>query len=156
MSLFCVLVINDIETEKDRQSYVAEVEEVAKRYKRGVNFCVDWDEPALSDITENSFVVNVLDYPGSNNCELFLQPDDWLYNGYRNREEFEKRMCFLNDVLSIFKNVDKHVALLIGESGTPCEEVFEITLEYNLLVKYLTHTIGLNGAAGVVNITVLY
>ena len=147
MSLFCLCIVGNIKKESELLIYTKKVEQLAKHHSFGVKFSVDWTEPILSvlNVNSNSLVINVLDCPESDNCELFLLPDGWYVNGKTNKKSFRNRMKFLQDITNIFADNSHSVCFYLGQSGTHIEEFYDITIRSNTLVDYLIETIGTNG-----------
>ena len=80
MSLFCFCIVENIKkSEIDLCSQ--KLKTLAKKHNRGIKFSIDWYDPILSGIKKDSFIINITDNPESDNCELFLLPDGWYYNG---------------------------------------------------------------------------
>ena len=145
MSLICLCVVKDVRCEKEKNFYIKQIEELAKQNKRGVKFYIDWFEPLLSYINKDSFVINILDSPKSDNCELLLLPDNWSINGISDKLSFRERICFLQDIAKVFVNRNHSVELYLSESGTCIEDFLNITLKINNLVNYLSESVGIYG-----------
>lgn len=154
MSLMCLCIIENILDHNDRLYFIQQLEVLAKHHNRGIKFFIDWDEPFISHIQEDAFIINVLDSPESNNCERFLLPDGWSFNGISEKVSFRERTKFLQEICSIINSRKYSVELYLGESGTCPEDFIDITLKNNKLVEYLTNTIGMNGVDNVVHISV--
>ena len=101
MSVLCVCIVENILSNSDRLNLMQQLELLAKRHNRGIKFFIDWDEPFISHIQENDFIINILDSPTSNNCECFLLPDGWCYNGNAEKVPFKERAKFLEEICSI-------------------------------------------------------
>ena len=155
MSLICLCVVEDIRKNSDVAVYTQQLETLASCHKRGIKFFVDWFEPLISYVQEDAFIINILDYPNSDNCELLLQPDGWYCNGQADKLPFRERMKFLQDVCSIFINRKHSVELYLGQSGIYPEDFERVTLKINDLVGYLAKTIGVNGVNDGVHISVV-
>lgn len=154
MSLISLCVINDIK-KCDINFYTKQLETLAKSHKRGVKFSIDWPEPLVLQLKNDSFIVNIVDCPKCDNCELFLLPDGWYSNGKTNDLAFRERMKLLREIANIFINRNYSVELYLGESGTPPEDFYDIILNNNELVDYLSSTIGIEGIDGGVHISIL-
>ena len=70
MSLICLCVVKNIKENCEVAFYTQQLETLAIRHKRGIKFFIDWPEPLISRIQKDSFVINILDCSGSDNCEL--------------------------------------------------------------------------------------
>lgn len=155
MSLICLCVVETIKMKLETEFYTQYLDMLAKQHKRGIKFCVDWSEPLLSSIQKDSFVVNVVDNPQADNCEMFLLPDGWYSNGNTNKVEFRERMKFLQELSGFFISRKHNVELYLGQSGTNLEDFFDVTLKINDLVDYLLKTVGVDGADDGVHISVV-
>lgn len=153
MSLMCLCIVENV-LDEDRLYFIQQLEILAKHHNRGIKFFVDWDEPFMSHIQEGAFIVNVLDSPTSNNCEWFLLPDGWSFNGISEKVPFRERTKFLQEICSIINGRKYSVELYLGESGTDPGKFLNIILENKNLVEYLTKTIGMSGADDIVHISV--
>lgn len=146
MSLICLCVVKNVRKQSEIDLCTQQIEMIAKHHKRGIKYFVDWSEPFISSIQRDSLVINIVDSPESNNCELFLLPDGWFCNGQTDRLSFRERMKFLQDISNVFINRKYRVDLYLGQSGTCPEEVTSVRLCNHDLVDYLTKTIGIEGA----------
>lgn len=155
MSLICLSVVEDIRKHSEIVFYTQQIETLAKQHERGIKFFVDWSEPLISHIQKDSFVINILDCPESDNCELFLLPDGWYSNGRTDNLAFRERMKFLQDISSVFIDRKYNVELYLGQSGTHPEDFFNVTLKNNDLVDYLAKTVGVDGVDSGVHISVI-
>lgn len=155
MSSFCICVVEDIKRDNELVFYMQQLEILAQNHKRGIKFFIDWPEPIISRIQENSLIINILDCPESNNCELFLQPDGWYSNGRTDKLAFRERMHFLQDIAKFFIYRKHSVDLYIGQSGADPEDFFDITLKSNDLADFLTKTVGVVGVDDGVHIGVI-
>ena len=155
MSLFCLCVVENIRTKNEIVFYTQQIEIRAKHYKRGIKFFVDWSEPLMSHIQKDALVINILDCPEADNCELFLLPDGWYSNGQTNTLTLRERMKFLQNISKVFINGEYKVDLYLGQSGTDQEDFFDVTLKSNDLVDYLTKTVGINGVDDGLHINVI-
>ena len=144
MSLFCLCVIENVK-DNEKNFFVQQIEMLAKYHKRGVKFLVNWNEPIISNIKKDSLIINVLDCPKSDNCELFLLPDGWYSNGQTEKLSFKERIKLLQDITNVFINRKYRVDFYFGQSGTQPEDFLNIALETDDLADYLTKTIGING-----------
>ena len=154
MSLFCLCVVEDIKERNKILFYTQQLMALAKRYKRGIKFFVDWSEPIVSRIKKDSLVINVLDCPESDNCEMFLLPNGWYSNGETNELTFRERIKFLQDISNVFIKSQYSIDIYLGNSGTHANEFFNITLKSCNLIDYLTKTVGLNGVNNGIHISV--
>lgn len=145
MSSFCLCVVEGIREKDKTVSYVQQIEILAKYYNRGITFTIDWTEPLASHIEKDALIINILDSPETDNCEVFLLPDGWYCNGETNYLSFRERMRFLQDICNIFINENYCIDLYIGQSGTNPSDFLEVTLKNNDLVEYLTKTVGTYG-----------
>ncbi len=152
MSLFCLCVVEDIKETDEIVLYTQQIEVLARCYKIGVKFCVDWSEPIISHIKKGSLIINILDSPESDNCELFLLPDGWSINGQTNMVSFIERMKFLQDISTVFNNRNYPIDLYLGESGTNFDEFLTISLNSKSLPEYLSKTVGTYGVEAGVHI----
>lgn len=155
MSLFCLCVVESIRGNSEFASYMQQIESLAMRHNHGVKFFVDWYEPIVFRIPEEAFLVNILDNPKSDNCELLFLPDGWYNNGETSSLAFRERMNFLLDVTNTFINRKYRVDIYLGQSGTLPEEYSDIILTNKDLVDYLTKTIGVSGINDGVHIGVI-
>lgn len=155
MSLICLCIVEDIRNNNDILFYTRQLETIAKNHNRGIKFFVDWSEPVISFIQKDSFIINILDCPTSNNCELFLLPDGWYSNGQADEVAFRERMTFLQEVTSVFISRGHGVELYLGQSGTHPEDFFDVTLNNNDLSGYLAKTIGVDGIDDGVHISII-
>lgn len=155
MSSFCLCIVEGIR-EKDKTVFYAKlIENLAKHYKRGITFTIDWTEPIASHIEKDALVINILDSLKTDNCELFLLPDGWYFNGQTNYLSFKKRMRFLQDICNVFNNENYCINLYFGQSGTDPSEFLDVTLKNNDLAEYLTKTIGTYGIDDGIHICVV-
>lgn len=154
MSLICVCVVENVKIESDKSEYIKRLKQFARYYNRGIKFNIDWSEPFVSCLQADSFVVNILDAPDSDNCELFLQPDGWFCNGRIDKTPFKVRMKFLEEICASFVNKKRSVMLYLSQSGTHPNDFERVTLRINDLVEYLTKTVGVNGIKDGVQIIV--
>ena len=155
MSLFCFCVVDDYIEESKVQFYAIQIEKIAKKNNIGIKFHVDWIEPILSHIKKDALFINLVDSPGSDNCELLFLPDGWYFNAQTNEKTFKERMRFLQEISDILIK-DKHcVNLYLGQSGTLLEEFIFVELKKNELVDYLTKNIGLYGVDEALHITIV-
>lgn len=145
MSLICLCVVENVKKDGKIDFYTQQLETLAKRHKRGIKFSVDWPEPLLSHIQKDSLVINILDCPESDNCELFLLPDGWYCNGLTNNLAFRERMKFLQDISDVFINGQCGVEIYLGLSGTNPEDFFDVSLKNDVLTDYLAKTVGVDG-----------
>lgn len=155
MSLFCLCIVGDIKNNSEIAFFTQQIKSLAKHNNRGIKFFVDWSEPLISRIQKDSLIINILDSPASDNCELFLLPDGWYNNGNTNKLAFSKRMKFLQDVSNIFINRKYSVELYLGQSGTHPDDFFDVTLKNHNLIDYLTKTVGVYGADDGVHISIV-
>lgn len=155
MSLFCLCIVNDVIKKNDIIFYSRCLKSLAGHHKRGIKFFVDWSEPIISHIPKDSFVINIVDSPKSDNCEMFLLPDGWYHNGYTNSLAFKERMKFLQDISDIFINGNHSVEFYLGLSGTRPEEFFDVTLKKGNLTDYLNETVGVDGAEDGLHISIV-
>lgn len=155
MSLLCLYFIENI-SEKDKKLCVQQIENNSKSYNCGVKFCIDWQEPFISNIVkENTFIVNIIDSPTKDNCDFFLIPDAWFINGKTNDIAFNKRMFFLEEIARVFLNINCSVDLYIGQSGTELEDFTYVLLNNKNLVDYLSKSIGIYGAEDALHIHIM-
>jgi len=155
MSLFCLCVVENIRENSEVIFYTQQIKTIAKHYKRGIKFVVDWYEPIISCIQKDSLVINILDCSECDNCELFLLPDGWYSNGQTNKLAFRERMKFLQDICNIFIDGKYSVDLYLGQSGIRPEEFVDVTINSKDLTDYLTKTIGVNGIEDGVHISII-
>lgn len=153
MSSFCILYVSKLDNAK-KEFYINQIQVLAKEYKRGVKFYINWCEPGLPIYENDMLIVNVLDSQTSDNCEMFLLPDGWYSNGVSAKSLFRDRVKFLEDTLFLFICNGDPVELYIGQSGIQPEEFLTITLRWNEVADYLTKTIGINGTDDGMHITV--
>ncbi len=154
MSLIC-LCITDVSDKSEVVFYRQRLEALANYHKCGILFSVDWPEPIVTHNNKDSFIINIVDCPASENCELFLLPDGWYYNGCTNSLTFKERMSFLQDIASILIEGRHHIDFYLGQSGTAPEEFVDITLQCQDLIEYLSQTIGIDGADNGVHISII-
>ena len=145
MSLFCLCVVEGIIEKNKTVFYAQQIETLAKYYKCGITFTINWTEPLALHIEKDALIINILDSPETDNCELFLLPDGWYCNGETNQLSFKERMRFLQDICNVFINENYCIDLYFGQSGTEPREFFNVTLKNNELVEYLTKTVGTYG-----------
>ena len=74
MSSICLFAAKGITAEK-KKKYIHDIQKLVIDYKRGVKFFIAWSESMVLDIQKDSFIVNIVDSPKSDNCEMFLLPD---------------------------------------------------------------------------------
>ena len=154
MSLFCLCVVESIREKSEVALCARQLELIAKQYNRGVKFFADWSDPFVSDIQKQSFIMNITDGPSFSNCELFLLPDGWYYNGKTNKLPFRERMEFLKSVVSFFAEKKCVVDLYLGVSGICAQEFTHFTVSVNELMDCLVKTVGTHGAEESVHISI--
>lgn len=154
MSLVCLCVIDNIEEKSDKFFCFKQIEELAEQYQCGIKCGVDWFEPFVSHIKKDSFVINIVDYPKYDNCEMFLLPDGWYNNGKSNKSLFVERIKLLQDVSSFLIDKNNSVSFYIAQSGTSFDEFSHITLKTNELTAYLAKTLGTYGLEDGVHIII--
>lgn len=155
MSSFCLCVCENITNECEKKIFVQEIKMIAQYYKRGIKFSLDWPEPIISCVQKDSLVVNILDSPESNNCELFLLPDGWYSNGKTDKIAFRERMRFLRDVSNVFIEKNYIVSIYLGQSGTLPEEFSNCVLKINNFIDFLMNTVGFNGVDDGIHINII-
>ena len=154
MSLFCFCIVENIKkSEIDLCSQ--KLKTLAKKHNRGIKFSIDWSDPILSGIKKDSFIINITDNPESDNCELFLLPDGWYYNGETNELAFSERMLLLQDISNVFIDRGYIVEIFLGVSGMRPDELFNVKLKMEDLINYLTKTVGVVGADGGTHISII-
>lgn len=144
MSLFCLCIVHNVK-KNEKNFYTQQIETIAKHYNCGVKFSVDWREPIFSYIQKDSLVINVLDNPQADNCELFLLPDGWYFNGQAAKITFRERIKLLQDIANFFIDRKYGIDFYLGQSGTQIDDFLKVALKANDLTDYLTKTIGING-----------
>ena len=154
MSLFCLCVIDNFDKE-DLLTYTNQIEMHAKEYNRGIKYEVDWPEPIVEHIKKDSLIINIVDCPENDNCEMFLLPDNWYFNESTNKLPFKDRIKFLQDISELFINNSCSVDIYLGQSGTNPEEFIDVWLKNSDLVDYLTNTIGVYGIDDGVHINIV-
>lgn len=154
MSSVCLCVIDNIKEKSDKLFCSKQIEELAKYYQCGIKCGVDWLEPFVSHIKKDSFVINIVDYPKCDNCEMFLLPDGWYNNGQSNKLPFIERIKLLQDISRFLLKKNNPVSFYIAQSGTSFDEFSHITLEINNLTDYLAKTIGTYGLEDGVHIII--
>lgn len=154
MSLIC-LCIADIKEKEEIVFYSQSLTKLADYYKRGIEFSVDWSEPIVDYVKDNYFIINLLDYPNSNNCEMLLLPDGWYHNGYTNDLVFKERMRFLQDIANMLIEGNYRVEFYIGCSGMKTEEFLDVEVKCQHLIDYLEETVGSEGAEEGIHIIVV-
>lgn len=145
MSLICLYIVGDIRNNSEKVFFIQQIKALAKYNNRGIKFFVDWSEPLISRIQRDSLVINILDSPESDNCELFLLPNGWYSNGHTNKLAFDERMKFLQEISNIFIDKRYAIELYLAQSGTHPDDFFDVTLQNHELIDYLTKTVGVDG-----------
>lgn len=146
MSLICLGVVESLTSISEKAYYSKKLETIAKHHKRGIRFTIDWSEPIISHIQDDAFVISILDCPETDNCELFLLPDGWYYNGKADHLAFYDRMKLLQDISDMFIYDKYSIEWYFGLSGILPEEFPTVVLKVECLTDYLTQTIGIDGA----------
>ncbi|MBR6610351.1 MAG: hypothetical protein IKK99_09065 [Oscillospiraceae bacterium] len=144
MSLFCICVV-DIAKNNTTELYKQHLEKIARSHNRGIKFSINWDEPFMKNINNRAFIINLLDNPFSDNCEMLLLPDGWYYNGITNDISFVKRMQYIQEVVNVFRLENYNIDLYIGSSGMETDEFVEASVNYSDLINILVKTIGVDG-----------
>jgi len=154
MSSLCLCIINGIEI-AEKNVFVPKVELLAQNYKCNVDFCINWCEPILSDVKQDSFIVNIIDSSISKNCELFLLPDNWWFNGQTNKVGFRERIKLLEDIAGLFDLKKHSINIYLAESGTALDEFVNVSLKRDEISDYLTQTIGAHGIIEGIHINII-
>lgn len=145
MSSICLFAAKGITAEK-KKKYIHDIQKLVIDYKRGVKFFIAWSESMVLDIQKDSFIVNIVDSPKSDNCEMFLLPDGWFCNGKTAQLPFKSRMRLLEKIALLFEENVDDVELYIGQSGSQPEELLNVVIKGHELADYLSKTIGIYGA----------
>ncbi len=154
MSLFCFFAISSISEDNKLLLNNPYLEKIAQFYHIELNTSVGWSEPILTCIDKKSVLLNISD-ENTTNCELFLLPDGWYYNGKTNNIRFRHRMFLLQTISSFFICFKKGTSLYIGESGTNVDEFLTTSIRYELMTDFLDSTIGKNGVVGGLHVEIL-
>lgn len=80
-------------------------------------------EPLLAYYPNTDQIYNITD-AGSDNCEMFLLPDNCFYSGKTNPIPFRNRMEQLSMTFIALRFFSKSIEVFIGDSGT---EYYEFT-----------------------------
>lgn len=144
MSTFCLCVIDDIRKEEKIHVF-HQIEILAQKYTYGISECVEWEEPLLINLGQDSFVININDDCACDNCEMLLLPDGWYYNGKTNNKPFKQRVEFLLDISKILLNRNFSFSFYIGESGESINEFIDFEVAHLDLIQFLSETIGKKG-----------
>ncbi|MBQ7603801.1 MAG: hypothetical protein IJU75_02490 [Clostridia bacterium] len=154
MSLFCFFAISSISEDNKVLLNNPYLEKNAQFYHIELNTSVGWSEPILTCVDKKSVLLNISD-ENTTNCELFLLPDGWYYNGKTNNIRFRDRMFLLQTISSFFTALKKDTNLYIGESGTNAEDYLTISLHYEMVADFLNSTIGQHGVMGGLHVIIL-
>ena len=108
-------------------------EDVQKRIKNILSSNIGLDissefgycEPLLANYPNTDIVYNITD-AGSDNCEMFLLPDNCFYSGKTNPIPFRNRMELLSMTFIALRFFTKSIEVFIGDSGTEYCEFTEI------------------------------
>lgn len=155
MSLFCFCIIEDFTKKDDIIFYQQEIKTLAKIHGIGAKFSVDWSEPVLLSVNKNALVVNIVDLPQLNNCEMFLLPEGWKKNGISNIIPFRERMMFFQDFCQVFVDTKAKIDFYFGESGTDLDDFSHISLKSSELTNYLTRSVGASGLVDGIHLSVV-
>lgn len=155
MSLFCVFVANGIAKRNEIEVCVQQIHALAQKYKRGIKWTIDWNEPTLTHIPTDALLVNILDCSNADNCELLLLPDGWYSNGQTNHQAFKERMRFLQDVSEVLCKWAGKTHLYLGESGSCKEEFVNVSVRCDCIAEYLANSVGITGVDGGIHIDLL-
>lgn len=153
MSLICLCVTDNIE-EKETMFYKESLTKLVNCYECGVVFSINWTEPIVEYLKDVGFVFGLVDYWGSNNCEMLLLPDGWYHNGYTNDVVFKERIQLLADVANMLLERGHRVEFYIGCSGMEPEDFFDSEIKCSYFIEFLEKTIGTEGAEIGLHITV--
>ena len=137
-------------------SHYLNLQKIANKYCRGISFRADWSDPLIDSLKSTYHIISFSDSPTSNDCELFMLPDGWFFNGNTNFEPFAERIKCLKDIIDYLTNNGFFVDIYIGWSGLDRKDFYDIKIKPHNLVSCLTSTIGQHGSEFGLHISIAF
>lgn len=111
----------------------------------GVDYNVEYEEPALSRYSHDYLICSITDGPNNSNCEEFLLADGCYYSGGKNNIPFLIRMRNLAWVVGKIESISSKVELFLGDSGTEYDDYREIIIsaaDFPVVANNLFNNVG--------------
>ena len=145
MSNFCFCVIENIIEAKERKRVFKKIEKLAQKYDCAICDLINWQEPVVSAINQDSYIISINDSKKEDICELFLLPDGWYYNNKTNIQSFFQRARFFEDIAEMIMIDGYDISFYIAQSGTTTDEFENYVISQSDIVLLLSESIGNNG-----------
>ena len=137
MSKICIVLVKDISGLCHTTDWIcSKIRHIINSYALGM-FIIDPIMEPFGDKYVDCVAISIADNDSSDNCEMFLLPDNCSFNGRINGVQFIERMKVLRDIALCLGENDCWVELFIGDSGVNYEDYAEACCKANDLPHVL-------------------